>query len=133
MFGKRVEVSMKQQQSGFTLIELIAVILILGILAVTAAPQFLDLSSSARSAAVAGVAGALGSASALNYAQRSVNSASGVAVSNCSQLSAALAGGALPSGYTLNAAQTVTAGGSTTCTLTGPSSVTASFIALGIS
>jgi hypothetical protein len=43
----------------------------------------------------------------------------------------ALAGGAMPSGYTITAAA-VAAGGSTICTVTGPNGVTATFVALGI-
>ncbi len=59
---------MKQQQKGFTLIELIIVIVILGILAVTAAPRFLDLSSDARKSAMQGVLGAVKSASQIAHA-----------------------------------------------------------------
>ena len=56
---------MKNQQSGFTLIELIMVIVILGILAAVALPKFADFSGEARFASLNGALGAVRSASAI--------------------------------------------------------------------
>lgn len=56
---------MKNQQSGFTLIELIMVIVILGILAAFALPKFADLSGDARASSLNGALGAVRSASAI--------------------------------------------------------------------
>jgi len=60
---------MKQQQSGFTLVELVVVIVILGILAATALPRFINLTNSANAAAANGMAGALRSAVSLVQAR----------------------------------------------------------------
>ncbi len=51
-----------QQQSGFTLVELVVVIVILGILAAVAFPRFINLTTDARISAVNGIAGGLRSA-----------------------------------------------------------------------
>lgn len=119
------------KSAGFTLIELIAVMLILAILAVVAVPQFVNLRAEAQAAATSGVAGALSSGSALNYAQRSLNAASGVAVTNCNNIGSTLQGGALPTGYSITASA-ISAGQSANCTLTGPNSSSATFTAIGI-
>ena len=58
---------MRQNQAGFTLIELVMVIVILGILAATALPRFVDLRSDANVSAAKGFSGALNSANAINY------------------------------------------------------------------
>lgn len=122
---------MQIKQKGFTLIELVIVIVILGILAVIAIPKYINLSADAALAATNGVAGALSAANVVNYASRSEKSTNGVAVSNCTDVATALQGGALPSGYTITSLA-VAAGASVNCTLNGPNSTTATFVATGI-
>jgi MSHA pilin protein MshA len=86
---------MKQNQGGFTLIELVMVIVILGVLAATALPKFVDLKSEAAQAAIDGAAGAVNSAMAINYAAYSINTAKGVRLSTTAALAALTAGGGL--------------------------------------
>lgn len=64
---------MNKNQSGFTLIELIAVIVILGILAATALPKFVDLTRDARIAKVEASIGSLKSAAAMTHGKFLVN------------------------------------------------------------
>jgi len=121
---------MNGNYKGFTLIELLIVLVILAILAVTAIPKYIDITTDAKTAAQNGITGALGAAATSNYAIRKANSAKGVAITNCTDVSNALQEGALPSGYTITSAA-VAADATVTCSLVGPAGTT-TFKAIGI-
>ena len=111
---------MKQAQRGFTLIELVMVIVILGVLAAVAVPKFVNLKSDAQTAALSGVTGGITSASAVNYAARSVSTQYGTvtAALTCSAAATAILQGGIPTGYTVAATAVGAVGTTTSCVVT---------------
>ena len=145
---------MKTVQRGFTLIELVVVIVILGILAAVAMPKFIDFKDDAGTAAVAGVAGGLASASAINYAGKSMGKTvtptslgvkaggtaggAGLPATLCAEANKTTILGPLltsgwPDGYTVaaatGAADCATAG-TTTCTITNTATAKTANVAI---
>lgn len=122
---------MNSKQAGFTLIELVIVIVVLGILAVAAIPKYIDIVTEARVAATQGVAGGLASASATNFAIRSGYPTKGDTITSCVAVGGAMAGG-LPAGYTITPNTAIANGATDACTVTGPGTTIANFVAHGI-
>lgn len=125
---------MKQVQRGFTLIELVMVIVILGVLAAVAIPKFVDLKSEAQVAALQGVVGGINSASAVNYAARSVSTTKGFATVGltCSAAATGIMQGGIPNGYSLpNVAPNLIVGDNS-CVVTQTSGGTATAVIIGI-
>jgi len=91
---------MYRTQKGFTLIELVVVIVLLGILGVTALGKFQNLSAQAADAAEQGIGGEISSASAINFAARTLTPGAGTAITTATCTAAALgplmASGAVP-------------------------------------
>lgn len=69
---KTRKISLKKNEKGFTLVEVIAVLVILGILAAVAVPKFFDMQATAKAKALEGAVGELNGQVALSFAQRAL-------------------------------------------------------------
>lgn len=116
--------------SGFSVIELMLVVAIIGVLSIIVIPKYINLKSNSQTNTTKYLAATLTTANSENYAARIISNANGVAIKNCRDAANMLRNG-LPVGYSINSRG---AGVNTTvtCTLTGPSSTTASFSVTGI-
>ena len=122
---------MKFHERGLSTVEIVMLLVALAIMASTAIPGFVDNQSHTTRVDVEGIARSLGSASAINYAVRSIRSGNGRAVTNCQDVAKTLEG-SLPSGYTI-AETPIVPGVKQKCTVTHRNGESADFIGHGIS
>ena len=118
---------MRKGQGWF---KLTIVVLIVSIVAIIAIPRFIDLTRDGKIAATNAMAAALSSANSANYIHRKAHPSKGVKIVNCTDVVKTLKGG-ISSDFSILPAE-IPADVNASCTLNGPSSTTAIFVATGI-
>jgi len=93
--------NIKNEQSGFTLVELVIAVALVGVLSIVAIPKITGVSDDARQASVNGVAFSLAEASKRNYMIRGADNANGFPVLMCDDPVEGLEGNTLPAGFAL--------------------------------
>jgi prepilin-type N-terminal cleavage/methylation domain-containing protein len=129
--------NIKNEQNGFTLVELVIAVALVGVLSIVALPKITGVSTDARQAGLEAMASVLTGINTNNYILKSSGSTGGLTALTCGALAADLDGGALPTGFDFGnsgsavAAETIV----TTCTVVTTSApvLTANFTARGVS
>jgi prepilin-type N-terminal cleavage/methylation domain-containing protein len=101
--------NIKNEQSGFTLVELVIAVALVGVLSIVAIPKITGVSDDARQASVNGVAFSLAESSKRNYMIRGADNSKGFEVTKCDDPVEGLEGNTLPAGFALVAGSSAAA------------------------
>jgi MSHA pilin protein MshA len=126
--------NIKNEQNGFTLVELVIAVALVGVLSIVALPKIMGVSTDARQAGLEGVAAVLTGISTNNYVTRSTDVTKGTAALTCGALVGDLDGGIMKAGFDFgNAASPVADDATVTCTVVTTTTpvLTANFTARG--
>jgi prepilin-type N-terminal cleavage/methylation domain-containing protein len=127
--------NIKNEQNGFTLVELVIAVALVGVLSIVALPKIMGVSEDARQASLDAVAAVLTGISTNNYVARSTDVNKGTAALTCGALVGDLDGGIMKAGFAFGNGTSTVANDATvtTCTVetTTTPVLTANFTARG--
>jgi prepilin-type N-terminal cleavage/methylation domain-containing protein len=128
--------NIKNEQNGFTLVELVIAVALVGVLSIVALPKIMGVSTDARQASVEAAAAVLSSISTNNYILRSSDATKGTAALTCGALVTHMAGGIMDPDFAFaNASASVANGALVDCALNTVALplLTANFVQRGVS
>jgi prepilin-type N-terminal cleavage/methylation domain-containing protein len=99
--------NIKNEQNGFTLVELVIAVALVGVLSIVALPKITGVSTDARQAGLEAMASVLTGISTNNYIMQSSGATGGKTALTCGALLADLDGGAFPTGFGFGNASSV--------------------------
>jgi prepilin-type N-terminal cleavage/methylation domain-containing protein len=94
--------NLKNEQNGFTLVELVIAVALVGVLSIVALPKIMGVSTDARQASVEAAAAVLSGISTNNYIARSADITKGLTSINCGSLVTLMAGGVMDADFALD-------------------------------
>jgi prepilin-type N-terminal cleavage/methylation domain-containing protein len=128
--------NIKNEQNGFTLVELVIAVALVGVLSIVALPKIMGVSTDARQASLDAVAAVLTGISTNNYVARSTDATKGTAALTCNALVGDLDGGVMKTGFAYGNGASVIADDAivTSCTVVTTTTpvLTANFTARGV-